>query len=117
MTNCECLLAGYCQAHQRDMPEAWWQKCRTQPGVFELFQRDKWKWTGANAVLAPKPPAEAFPCIHRGEVIDEGTADRCGRKGEKFPIYACVLHGECVIGAFCVRQKWRSCLTCEDQTV
>ena len=62
----------------------------------------------------PKPGPG--PCIHRGEQVDTGTADLCGRKGQKFPVYACALHGECVIGAFCRRQKWRSCLQCEDQT-
>lgn len=103
LTPCQCESPGLCPVHERKMPEPFWRLCREQAGYFETFQEDKVRRSG---------PA---PCIHRGAVTGEVTADLCGRKGERFPIYACALHGECVIGAFCRRQKWRSCLTCADQ--
>jgi len=103
MSDCQCTAPGYCPRHDRYMPEAFWKLCHESQAYFEVFQLDRGNH---------RPQG----CIHRGPQIDEGTATLCGRNGERFPIYSCDLHGECVIGAFCRRQKWRSCLTCGDQT-
>ncbi len=44
-------------------------------------------------------PAEAHPltdpCVHLGEVVDQGTCDICGSRGKPFDIHACELHGRC----------------------
>jgi hypothetical protein len=54
-------------------------------------------------------------CQHRGEKIREGVGDLCGRRGEPFDVFACELHGECVLTRFCRRQTEVCCLTCEDR--
>lgn len=82
------------------MHPVFWDFCRTDIKHYENFQNRKHR--------------PAVECVHRGAIIDHGTADRCGRKGKQFPIYSCEIHGECVIGAFCRLQKWQSCLNCSD---
>jgi hypothetical protein len=103
MSDCTCKEPGYCSRHRRFMPEAFWELCRTSQAYYDVFQADTLN-------------RQTRGCSHRGQKIDEGTADLCGRKGDRFPIYSCGLHGECVIGAFCKRQKWQSCLQCSDLT-
>ncbi len=67
----------------------------------------------ASASQASDPTAWQ-DCQHRGDVVTTRKADLCGVPKEEFPVYACTLHGECVLTRFCKRQPERTCFTCPD---
>ena len=119
---CTCEQPGHCPAHRFSVTRNLLRICQSSEAGFQKLadvaqlRADPQESDVSRLHVRETEGPFRRGCIHRGEAIDEGTADRCGRKGEKFPIYACALHGECVIGAFCKRQKWKSCLQCEDQS-
>lgn len=61
-------------------------------------------------------PPDWEVCVHRGAILQERTADLCGRRGQTFPVYQCALHGECVLTRFCQKQPERICWMCDDAT-
>ena len=38
--NCQCKKAGFCKTHNRPMSEKRFGQCQSEPGYFEMFQRD-----------------------------------------------------------------------------
>jgi orotate phosphoribosyltransferase len=58
---------------------------------------------------------EAFPCIHRGEIIRQDESNLCGSRGDQINIFSCALHGECSIARYCQHQKVQACNRCGDR--
>jgi hypothetical protein len=45
-----------------------------------------------------KPAVEPAPCVHKLEALDVGVpCNVCGMRGQQFTIYACELHGKCMV--------------------
>jgi hypothetical protein len=55
------------------------------------------------------------PCRHRGEVVEQGVCNVCGFKGQPYDVYACALHGRCMVRRYRNdRADVRVCMSCED---
>lgn len=65
----------------------------------------------------PRITAERFPCLHRGEQIDTRECQTCGSRGVIEPVYACGLHGKCMMRPWRVQgeEGVQICLRCEDR--
>lgn len=57
-------------------------------------------------------------CAHRGEALRDVTCTICGRRGELMTVFACAVHGECVL------RRWKAgsqgvavCLGCEEHSI
>ncbi len=37
------------------------------------------------------------PCVHRGTVLEKATCNACGMKAQPFEVFACELHGKCMV--------------------
>lgn len=114
--------AGIKQTHVQPgrLTEPQWQQIIAARGIDET------------AALAGDPPLLSAPpsrsasasqandptawqdCQHRGDVVTTRKADLCGVPKGDYPVYACALHGECVLTRFCKRQPERTCFTCPD---
>lgn len=57
--------------------------------------------------------AEAFACVHRGDVVRVDEKPPC--KGGPQSIYGCTVHEECSIGRYCAGQSVMACTGCEDR--
>jgi len=58
---------------------------------------------------------EAYPCIHRGQVLREDVNNLCGTRGEAATIFACAVQGECSLVRYCQRQSVMQCSHCESR--
>ncbi len=55
-----------------------------------------------------------LPCDHRGNRVRHVACDLCDkRKGQRFSVYACDLHGECTANK--VHSKIKGCRACLDR--
>lgn len=45
-------------------------------------------------------PDAWLACVHRGEVLGERECETCGQRGRPVPLYACALHGQCVLRVY-----------------
>lgn len=67
----------------------------------------------------PQPkPAVIGPCKHRGEEIGRAKCSKC-RGNVQVKLYACTLHGKCVIGMAGAKvgsEEVRVCETCPDKS-
>lgn len=52
------------------------------------------------------------PCIHRGQLLETGSCDLCGIRGQPFEILSCAVHGTCSL--YRRHSKVVACLTCGD---
>jgi hypothetical protein len=67
-------------------------------------------------VEQPKPdPRFTTPCAHRGEIIERAVCNVCGMKGQPFDVFACELHGKCMVRRFRNdRLELKVCVLCDD---
>jgi hypothetical protein len=67
-------------------------------------------------VEPPKPdPRITTACAHRGAMLDRATCNACGMKGQPFEIYACALHGKCMVRRYRNdRPDLTVCFNCDD---
>jgi len=133
-TQCECVLAGYCERHGMQKNSAQVKLCQTSVRQFE-----SWDMGEAGATVTADPDlmrltprtrtntktqairtsqrAEKLPCVHRSKE-PTGTV-RCKSCPNHFviePTYSCELHGECVIASTYDKTKgYPDCLTCKDR--
>ena len=55
------------------------------------------------------------PCVHRGTVLERGTCNSCGQRGQPFDVFACALHGKCMVRRFRNdRPDLKVCANCDD---
>jgi hypothetical protein len=55
------------------------------------------------------------PCIHRGAVLEADVCNVCGMKGQPFDVFACELHGKCMVRRFRNdRPELAVCMNCDD---
>jgi hypothetical protein len=54
-------------------------------------------------------------CVHRGPTIADDTCNVCGFRGQPFEVYACALHGRCMVKRYRNdRPDLAVCLNCDD---
>jgi hypothetical protein len=59
-------------------------------------------------------PRFTSACVHRGDVVEHGVCNACGMKGQPFDVFACELHGKCMVRRYRNdRPELTVCLTCE----
>lgn len=51
---CECIAAGWCERHRCRKTTELWQHCRTDPALFDLWERGE----GPGQLLLPKDPSQ-----------------------------------------------------------
>lgn len=59
-------------------------------------------------------------CVHRGARIGHHTCELCSQRGRTVYVFACALHGACVLRRWTAsnaKMTERSCLTCPDLTL
>jgi len=62
-------------------------------------------------------PRFTMPCLHRGEALETGTCNACGMRGQPFAVYACAVHGKCMLRRFRNdRPDLKVCANCHDFT-
>jgi hypothetical protein len=55
------------------------------------------------------------PCEHRGAVLEVGVCNACGMKGQPFDVFACDLHGQCMVRRYRNdRPDLKVCFNCDD---
>jgi hypothetical protein len=60
-------------------------------------------------------PRFTTPCAHRGEVLERSTCTACGMRGQPFDVFACELHGKCMVRRFRNdRPELKVCVNCDD---
>jgi hypothetical protein len=65
---------------------------------------------------APQPdPRFTTPCVQRGVVMEKATCNACGMKGQPFDVFACELHGKCMVRRYRNdRPELTVCFNCDD---
>jgi hypothetical protein len=54
-------------------------------------------------------------CAHRGEVLERSTCTACGMRGQPFEVFACELHGRCMVRRYRNdRPELSVCANCHD---
>jgi hypothetical protein len=60
-------------------------------------------------------PRFTTPCAHRGEVLERATCTACGMKGLPFDVFACAIHGRCMVRRYRNdRPELAVCVNCDD---
>ena len=64
-------------------------------------------------------PDEIIPdpidCIHRGEQLREIGCQTCGGRSVMIPVYACEIHGECLLRRSKAGADLKCCLSCGER--
>jgi hypothetical protein len=69
--------------------------------------------TGSASVERPPEP-QLDRCLHRREVIEIGRCNACGMRGQEFEVYACAIHGKCMIRRYRNdRPDLKVCVNCD----
>jgi hypothetical protein len=79
---------------------------RAHEGDPTLYRRPCPAGNNAAAPSQAAPPADSIaaaailqgiPCRHRGEVVERGTCNVCGSRGQPLEVFACAVHGRCML--------------------
>lgn len=138
-TECECPLAGYCDRHGMKKNEAQHTLCQTSLRHFQM-----WDMGNGGATVTADPDltrvaprtssqvnakahtarayqrADKLPCVYRSsEPIETVRCKSCPKHYVVEPVYACELHGKCVVlTAHNKTKDFAVCKDCKDrQTV
>jgi hypothetical protein len=58
---------------------------------------------------------DGVACLHRGDIVETGTCNVCGMRGQPFDVFACELHGKCMVRRFRNdRPELKVCVLCDD---
>lgn len=100
-----CNVCGTSRRHVGD-PSDYHRKCGSP--YRDLPDRE--------ATEQPKPDLRfTTPCVHRGEVLERGTCTACGFRGTPFEVFACEVHGKCMVRRYRNdRPDLRVCTNCDD---
>jgi hypothetical protein len=60
-------------------------------------------------------PRFTTACAHRGEILERGVCNSCGHVGQPFDVFACELHGRCMVRRYRNdRPELKVCANCDD---
>jgi ADP-heptose:LPS heptosyltransferase len=108
ITPCECTAFGDCPRHKLTKHPHWHKLCQTRQDYYDAWEQGRGP---GQTGLTDAPQPDAFPCRHRGELLEVRTCDLCGSKGQPLEIYHCTQVGECSIGRR--HSQVTACIACE----
>jgi hypothetical protein len=60
-------------------------------------------------------PRFTAPCAHRGDVLERAVCNACGMKGQPFDVFACAIHGRCMVRRYRNdRAEIAVCVNCDE---
>jgi hypothetical protein len=93
VTPCQCHGAGWCERHQCEKSEYWWQLCRRREDWFRLWEQGR----GPGQQPAAIGDSVSTVCLHRGPVLREVPCLAC-RGQVRVKVFGCRIHIECTLG-------------------
>jgi hypothetical protein len=93
---CQCQPETYCPLYGRIMHEPIHAVCRGDrlTPAKQAAYREAWA-----AQAAIRHQVGPVACRHRGDRVGETTCDGCGGRLVRLSVFACPLHGRCVLYA------------------
>jgi hypothetical protein len=84
-------------------------------GTKRKYAREPWRYSRV-CQADPKMVLDSTgPCVYRGAVVEQTVCNTCGFKGRPLEIYACELHGKCMLKRYRNdRPDLKVCVSCRD---
>lgn len=107
VTDCTCTEPGWCERHQCRKLALAFQYCQRLPAYFEAWERGELREL---CLPSTQQSERAAACRHLGPELRQVACETC-RGSVRLKVFACSLHGECVLGR--APKGLSTCVLCE----